>query len=857
MSWSCFSRCNFFLDPDRFLSLLEEFGDVCNICLPGIALPIGTTNAKPMFVSTDNEGHFDHLLEKVKEWVLFNIPEDHQSKNSADNSAELSKKADKPTMSSKSEEGSFVVAEPQDDEPHFAMEEDEGSEEENEDDDKVTPLLESAPVHAIPEQSPVAAKAHGQLLPDKRDISVSNVRNGRTGYIPTQPRFGGIPSPRDRTAGIPKELSISPERHAMDQRLHQSMPSMNVDISSLGSSPQDSLSSSKLHSVEVRSSLNSAKAFQNVLETSAIMKGSNHGKGVPMDRSTVASVSASRSIVLPGNSGSIGVVDLTRWLFNGMEHDVSDRSGDQVLHYYLGGAEVLTMVREVVQSLQDKPTPISNTELESFVRVLIDRGILRTYTPKIKSLSDERYFAALQPLWEPRVLNTFVTWPKDLKLRKSATNIMLRLSQQMDAVCARLRESGPTEANLSIFDELEVAVCELQRVSFPTQTPLEHVAFSLNLLNLIVRHAMILNLKNRNSWTPTGEWPMSLQELSIDLWDRIGYRVDGDWVTASQLRDNLFGNDKSGNNEVARRAAMVKNMNQKQKFWQRVKKGVTARRGLVRLKSGKKNKAEFQPPRILTDIRMLFSVTWGVISSPIAVTVHPESLNNDLTEAAERYIRSHVHISGSGDSVQLPSIVKWHLEDFGGNERRALDTILPYLEEHDRKRVRKQSRKTLAIKFAENSTFDWECGLLPLETKDTGSAIKDDGIAEKDLHYSEHEPTSESNIISHESSESNNTPPGTFDLDWAAEALQMGELVRQESRHIDFGGMVGDQSTSDSDDAGGVPAPVELLPDISGLTIGSEFGHAHDTSSSRMTRPVAQWSKGRNFSKYQPPRAFG
>jgi hypothetical protein len=348
--------------------------------------------------------------------------------------------------------------------------------------------------------------------------------------------------------------------------------------------------------------------------------------------------------------------------------------------------------------------PPNQKHVIAAAKILTKRGIFHNYTPN----SDDwmQAYLVLQPLQEPRILNTYMIWPSKAKAEgnngnsnnhhntgsnaqtrkgkdmceegnwnevnssSTSTEIMLRLSKLMDS-CMSGGNGGISDyqVNTTLFDELEIAVCQLQVTELP-KTNDEKIAFVVNLFNLIVRHAMIVF--EQRHWT----WPTSLDEFHDFL--EIGYNVGGNCMTLGSLLAALYGQPGIFRPKVT-----------EQPQWTRLLSCVT---------DPFQYDEHYAQACISTDVRVLMALTWGCRSSPRVTTLYPHRLEEGLQRAAEVYCQRNVQVDSS--MVILPKLLTWYRKDFGdnGNQVSILSTLQPYLSSAQRLQIESlRNRNRLVI----------------------------------------------------------------------------------------------------------------------------------------------------------------
>ncbi len=373
------------------------------------------------------------------------------------------------------------------------------------------------------------------------------------------------------------------------------------------------------------------------------------------------------------------VPELMRRLLKALHHETyQDRQGQT--HYYVKGRDAVRMLRAHLENEGDTPN-VSDFDAISYGKQLLQMQVLQNYTPDEDEF--EKCLLVLQPFWTPQVLNSFMIWPEDQELSESAEEVLRRLSKQMDA----LTNDPIAEDNETRWDALEVAVCELQMVEFPHESP----EFALNLYNLIVRHAV-----HKKS---SDEWPTGLESME-KMWQSIGYNVGSEWIDLMTLQTMLLGQQK------------------------RVEKNRDVMNRLLRRGRRTESYDGFSPcyyNSVALDPRYIFAMTWGCQSSPVVATLC-HNLEQSLREAAERYCQKHVKISKQ--RVVLPTLVSWYCKSFGATHAtQVFKRVRSYLTPEQDSRVKKYKLRNpqFEIVFADASNFKWE----PRLSDDTEEGVSD------------------------------------------------------------------------------------------------------------------------------------
>ncbi|GAX16511.1 hypothetical protein FisN_7Lh233 [Fistulifera solaris] len=360
------------------------------------------------------------------------------------------------------------------------------------------------------------------------------------------------------------------------------------------------------------------------------------------------------------------VPELMRQLLISLHHETyQDRQGQT--HYYVKGRDAVRMLRVHLEKEGNTPN-VSDFDAITYGKQLLQMQVLQNYTPDEDEF--EKCLLVLQPFWTPQVLNSFMIWPEDRESTESAEEVLHRLSKQMDA----LTNDPIAEDDETLWDALEVAVCELQMVEFPHESP----EFALNLYNLIVRHAA--HKKSNN------EWPTSLESIE-KMWQSIGYNVGSEWIDLMTLQTMLLGQQK------------------------RVEKNRDVMNQLLRRGRRTESYDGFSPcyyNSVALDPRYIFAMTWGCQSSP-AVSTLCHNLEQSLQQAAERYCRKYVKISKQ--RVVLPTLISWYCKSFGATHAtQVLKRVRSYLTQEQDNCIKKYKLRNpqFEIVFADSSNFKWE-----------------------------------------------------------------------------------------------------------------------------------------------------
>ena len=241
-------------------------------------------------------------------------------------------------------------------------------------------------------------------------------------------------------------------------------------------------------------------------------------------------------------------------------------------------------------------------DVTEFANVLIEKGIVHNYTPKCTDL--RKSFLVLRPLKDPYVLNSFVEWPPGTQTDKDTDpyEFVLDLSELMDKIC-----QTDYRENLKLYHKFEMECCQLQTLPFPEDL-MQRVAFTLNVYNMAVRHAVICC--HERQWT----WPTDLESLHA-LFKKLCYNINGECVTIAALQAILYSNEKF---------RMPKLVPQPAGFW----KLFSLCRGDSSPSTG--TSYYYRDSIIATDTRLLFAMTLGIKGSPSVKTIYADRLEEAL-----------------------------------------------------------------------------------------------------------------------------------------------------------------------------------------------------------------------------------
>jgi len=366
-------------------------------------------------------------------------------------------------------------------------------------------------------------------------------------------------------------------------------------------------------------------------------------------------------------------------------HNTTERDGHTF--FYFRGYEGLELWSIL---FYDDP----QADATDFGRMLVERGVVHNYTPNCTDFS--KTFLVLQPLKEPRVLNSFVDWPTSTKVEKrskadttseNSMDVLLRLSRLMDEICATdYRE------NLALYHEFEIGCCQLQVLPLPSDVH-QRIVFLLNLYNMAVRHAVIICEERR--WL----WPTDLANLHA-FFTKTGYTINGNWVSLAEMRTSLYGMAE---------ITMPPLRSERARFWKRWS-----------LCRGNATKAvdttQFYSNRVITtDTRLLFAMTLGIKGSPSVTTIYPDRLEEGLQTAAEVFCREHVKVTDM--CAILPALSSWFRYDLGdGTANMVLHSLLPFLSFDQMRGLDKMwRREILEVEFG-RSDDDWKPTFTTLST---------------------------------------------------------------------------------------------------------------------------------------------
>lgn len=313
-------------------------------------------------------------------------------------------------------------------------------------------------------------------------------------------------------------------------------------------------------------------------------------------------------IRLPSGS-EVSVGSVQRLLLGVMKHQCLETGNER--HYYFHGEDGIKVWkglffdREIIGRTDD--------EVIDFGRTLIERGLVHNYSADEQDL--RKAFLVLQPLQEPRLLNTFINIPRNKGIKADPVKVIMNLSLEIDALCGLAGDV--THEFVERFHKFEENVCQLQAVHFPTDA-VNKVTFGLNLFNLIARHAMLLRnemLARRVGWSRpwSATWPNGLEQVD-NFMRTVCYFVGGRPYSLASLRNSLYG-------QLEGAASLVKH--DMPKWWrQMLCRGVDGEGAAD---------VHFAAPLIQNgDPRIIFAMTWGTQSSPVVSTIHPDRLGVGL-----------------------------------------------------------------------------------------------------------------------------------------------------------------------------------------------------------------------------------
>ena len=461
-----------------------------------------------------------------------------------------------------------------------------------------------------------------------------------------------------------------------------------------------------------------------------------------------------RMLTVPHTKQTITVADLTRQLMNETTHRyqyIPQSSSTKWQNAFRGFEGILIWknlfgtpnTNSTMKHKGKSPDTGDDDKWIEFGLLLLSYGILHDYTPNETDF--RRAYLAVQPLRNTFSMNTLLQWVP-LKHENNGTlngdtgptskddnalSTVLRLSRSIDAIVERYT-ANPTSSH-HLLDEYEESVCQLQVTPLPVD-PTTKMVVALNLYNMIVRHALLLTLsKKRKGWT----WPNSLEEMDL-LLDKIGYMIDGTFMSASRLREYLFcGVDRLDYKEYTTGRKIVSPRNGSRPG----NSCMSGRRSVIgtgsnrvvatmagascmgggatnRWKKGLVDESDYyEGRRVVTDKRLLMALTWGTSNSPAVGTVYPDQFDKTLDLYAERYCQKYVTLtentlssSGKTVTVTLPTLFSWYRSDFGTYRENVLESMKQYLSAEVRDKIIEAPRSgKLRITFDVTSTLNWMC----------------------------------------------------------------------------------------------------------------------------------------------------
>ena len=326
-------------------------------------------------------------------------------------------------------------------------------------------------------------------------------------------------------------------------------------------------------------------------------------------------------------------------------------------------------------------------DVTEFANVLIEKGIVHNYTPKCTDL--RKSFLVLRPLKDPYVLNSFVEWSSGTQTDKDTDpyGFVLNLSELMDKIC-----KTDYRENLQLYHKFEMECCQLQTLTFPEDL-MQRVAFTLNVYNMAVRHAVICC--HERQWT----WPTDLESLHA-LFKKLCYNINGECVTIAALQAILYSNEKF---------RMPKLVPQPAGFW----KLFSLCRGDSSPSTG--TSYYYRDSIIATDTRLLFAMTLGIKGSPSVKTIYADRLEEALETATKVYAREHIKITSDG--VELPALTGWFRKEMGETAGEVLYYLLPYINREQMDFLHDNFERDVMQAWFGHGEDDWKPGFSTLTTE--------------------------------------------------------------------------------------------------------------------------------------------
>ena len=304
---------------------------------------------------------------------------------------------------------------------------------------------------------------------------------------------------------------------------------------------------------------------------------------------------------------------------------------------------------------------ISAKEAITFAESLINHGIVHKLTDITTSEFQEMALYRLQPLQTPEVLNTFcLAVPIGESISPHPTQLMNNLCDLMDSVFSS-SDSPRQMVKNDAYSCFQESVAQLQMVSLSIQSVQDRTAFTLNLYNLMVRHALIEF--HESNWQ--GMLPI------------ICYNIGGDEVTLNELSYTLL----YGRREDSK----------KRNKWRQFLLGG----------------CRSPPETMVADARFYFCLSWGCKSSPRFRTYHAQHLELELQTASEEYCQEFITMDEDLGVVTLPALFSWHAIDFGGSGCSMVERMIHHLSRKQCDVLIRMHHKygtSLKIQYSE---FDW------------------------------------------------------------------------------------------------------------------------------------------------------
>lgn len=304
---------------------------------------------------------------------------------------------------------------------------------------------------------------------------------------------------------------------------------------------------------------------------------------------------------------------------------------------------------------------ISAKEAITFGESLINLGIVHKLSNLATLDFQEMALYRLQPLQTPEVLNTFcLAVPIGESISSHPTQLMNTLCELMDSVFSSC-DSPRQMAENDVYSCFQEAVAQLQKVSLSSQSVQDRTAFTLNLYNLMVRHALI-----------------EFHELNWQgILPIICYNIGGDEVTLNELSQTLLYGKRDD-----------------------VKKKLNWRQFLL-------GGCRSPPEAMVADARFYFCLSWGCKSSPRFRTYHAPFLELQLQTASEEYCQEFISMDEDLGVVTLPALFSWHAIDFGGSGCSMVEHMIHHLSRKQCDVLIRMHHKygtSLKIQYSE---FDW------------------------------------------------------------------------------------------------------------------------------------------------------